>query len=101
MSTVLTIKELKVALANKEPRIVIRGKLAKQLKPLTKLNKQSASNIPTSQGALVASFTLSGIGTAVAITLIVTIGIVSIVAMLKNYNMVLRSGDSELVLEKK
>lgn len=93
---------MKTALQNKENTIIVKGKLAKKIKPLAFLKKTNKKinineNISTTSAAgfLIG---IAGISVAVAITLIVTISIVAIVAILNNYKMVKR--DDEIILEK-
>ncbi|WDU78839.1 hypothetical protein [Lysinibacillus sp. G01H] len=100
MAYVSSKSELQEAIRKKEKNITVTGSLAKKLKPLAKTNKLNKSNNPTTQAALVGSLSLAGIGTAVAITLIVTVGLVVIIAILKDYNVTLKNGDQEVVLER-
>lgn len=99
---VKTKEELNSALQNKENIIIVKGKLAKKLKPLgiiKKSNKKIDINEKMSSNMAVGSLTgIAGISVAVAITLIITIGVVSIVAILKNYNVVIK--DDEIRLER-
>ncbi|GKU29305.1 hypothetical protein [Clostridium folliculivorans] len=97
--TVTSKDELKTALKNKENTIVVKGKLAKKIKPLSILKKSNKKiNIDKSASTAVAAGALVGIPIAVAITLIVTLGIVAIVAILNDYRMVVRN--DEIVLER-
>lgn len=100
MVVVSSKSELQEAIRKKEKNITVTGPLAKKIKPLAKTNKLNKSNIPTTQVALVGSLSLAGIGTAVAITLIVTVGLVVVIAILKDYNVTLKNGDQEVVLER-
>ena len=100
--TVTTKEELKTALQNKENTIIVKGKLAKKIKPLSLLKKSNKKlnideNMSTTAAAGFLS-TIAGISVAVAITLIVTIGIVAIVAILNNYRMVVKN--DEIILER-
>jgi hypothetical protein len=99
---VTTKEELKSALQNKENTIVVKGKLAKKIKPLAiikKSNKEVNINENMSKSMVMGSLTVvAGISVTVAITLIVTIGIVAIVAILNNYRMVIK--DDEIILER-
>ncbi|MEG0774383.1 hypothetical protein [Clostridium sp.] len=100
--TVTTKEELKTALKNKENTILVKGKLAKKIKPLSLLKKSDKKinideNMSTTAAAGFMS-TIAGISVAVAITLIITVGIVGIVAMLNDYKMVIK--DNEITLER-
>ncbi|MBK5241939.1 hypothetical protein [Clostridium sp.] len=100
---VKTAKELKEVLNNKEERIIIKGRLAKKIKPLS-IIKMSNKNIglkETMRKNMVAgSLTLAGMAASVAIALIVTIGVVSIVVILNDYRIVYKNGDDEIILER-
>lgn len=100
--TVTTKEELKTALQNNENIIIVKGKLAKKIKPLSLLKKSNKKlNIDESMSTTAAAGFLSGIAgisVAVAITLIVTIDIVAIVAILTNYRMVVKN--DEIILER-
>lgn len=91
---VRTKEELNNALQNKCDVIIAKGGFAKKLKPLTiikKSNKKLDINEKMSSSALAGSLTgIAGISVAVAITLIITIGIVSTIAILKDYNIEIR-----------
>lgn len=99
---VTTKVKLKKALQNKENTIVVKGKLAKRIKPLSLLKKSNKKiNIDENMSTNAAAGFLSGIAgisVAVAITLIITVGIVAIVAILNDYKMVIK--DSEITLER-
>lgn len=95
--------ELLSALNIGENIIVVRGDLANEIKYLTTIKNTEYINdlskdMPRSRA--VGVLTLSGLSTAVAITSIVTIGIVSIVAILKNYTIRVKQGENEIVLER-
>lgn len=95
--------ELLDAIKNKEAVIVVQGELAKDVKYLTVIKKSHhANNLSEnmSRSGAVGVLTLSGLSTAVAITLIVTVGLVAIVAILKDYTIKVKQGDDELVLER-
>lgn len=97
---VTTKEELKTAVADGETTIVIKGKLAKRLKPLVKVSGLKGKMIPMTQGAAVGALGLTGISTAVAITLIVTVGLVTMVAILKGYTIRYKNVDGdEIILE--
>ena len=90
MVTVKTKEELKQAVSRGEHIFVANKDLSKKLKPLTyvKCNYTTIDTISSSKsnamaGAALAS--LAGVPVVVAITLIVTIGIVCVVAILKDY----------------
>lgn len=105
MAVVVTTKsQLEDALKNKESSIIVRGKLAKKIFPLSIFkHKHVPMNLSTNMGFAEASGALSslvGIPVVVAITLIVTIGLVAIIAILRDYRIVHRKGDSETILER-
>lgn len=94
-------EDLKTALSNRKQTIVVKGKLAKRLRPLSKIKKAPANlnpNISPATGALMIA-PLAEIPVAVAITLIITIGVVSIVAILKDYSVKV-SGDEVFLVNK-
>lgn len=102
MVVVKTKEELKTALQNKESTIIVKGKLAKKIKPLALIKKSKDKiNLNENMKANAAAGILTeigGISAAVAIVLIVTIGIVAIVAILNDYKMVVM--DDEITLER-
>lgn len=90
-----SLKELKRAIKDKEKTIVVTDKkLVWLLKPLAKAKISSNLNTGMATGAL-------ALATGVQITIIVTLGVVVVVSILKGYNVKLRKGDTEIVLEKK
>lgn len=103
MNIVVSSKEeLKKALQDKENTITVNGKLAKKIRPLALLKKSNKKtnideNMSTTAAAVVLSG-IAGISVAVAITLIVTIGIVAIVAILNDYRMGI--SDEKIILER-
>lgn len=100
LTSVSTKNELQKAIRNKESKIIVTGSLAKKLKPFAKANTLNKGTIGTTQSAAVGALGLAGISTAVAITLIVTLGLVVVVAILKDYNVRLKNGDQEIILER-
>lgn len=89
-------QELKDALKNKEETILIRGKLARKISKLEKFKKtekcdELCENL--SKVRAVATISSLGVPVVVAITLIITLGVVSIVAILKNYTIKVKKGE--------
>ena len=101
---VTTKEELKYALQNKENIIIVKGKLVKKIKPLLifkKSNKKVNLDEKMSMNMAVGCLTgLAGISVVVAITLILTIGIVAIISILNNYRMVIKDDEIEIILER-
>lgn len=62
--------------------------------------KSECSNLSSAMSVGMLSGALVGLPVAFAITLIITIGVVAVVAILKNYRIVVRKSDEEIILEK-
>lgn len=80
---------LKEAVKNLEQEIIVTGKFAKMLKPFTYKRKKSVNINPTdthymAAGAIASSFV--GLSVSVALTLIITLGIVTIIAIFRDYD---------------
>jgi hypothetical protein len=103
VTRVKTAEELKTALDKKKKKIVIEGDLVKKVKYLSYVKKSKKLELNTGMSTLfageaLASFT--GIAIPVAITLIVTFGVVGIVAMLCDYKMIIKDGENQIILER-
>lgn len=82
--TVDNVSDLSKAVKDKVPRIIVTGKLAKKLKPLTKVKVNNASlSYGMSRTGLVSA--CKGIPPIVLVTLIMTIGMVTIVGLFLGY----------------
>lgn len=101
-SVVVNNKEqLKKALDSKAEYIIVRGKLAKKLKPLSKVKKSKDTEKLSESMYQAALITYLGVlPVKVAITLIVTVGVATIVALLKDYNIKYKIGEEEFVFER-
>ena len=97
---VYTKGELKEAIQRGDKHIIVKGKLAKKIQPFSKVKKSQVSNLSSSMSANMVAGVLVDVPTVVAITLIITIGVVTIVAILKNYRIIIRKPDEEIILEK-
>lgn len=110
MVTVYDKKSLKRAVTKKEDIIVVKGKLARKLRPLAKIKgaavvnnnstkgvRMDASINTAAAGALISSTYV--IPVSVSIILIITVGLVAIIAIFNDYNM--RISNEEIILEKK
>lgn len=96
---VTSLKELKIAVKDKEETIVVKDKkLIWLLKPLIKAKVPIKSDIGTASALPAAAVAVT---TGVQITFILTLGVVVVLAILTGYDIKLRCGDTELVLEKK
>lgn len=102
MVTVSKKAELAKAVKNKENTIVVTGDLVNKLKPIAKVKGNSNIHEGMTKGELISAGALAE---SVMITLIITVGIVVIVAIIFNYNVRLVvnpvTGENEMVLERK
>lgn len=97
---------LKNAIRDEEDEIIVNGKLAKRLSILENLKKNKNCdeiNEDIGKFRVVATMSSLGMPVIVAITLIITVGVVSIVAILKNYSIKVKKGvglDFEVTLDR-
>ena len=92
------VYQLRSAISSRKKILITDEKLAKKIKLL--FAKQSRYNTPIDSNLGAASLAcLAGIPVAVAITLIITLGIVAIVGMTKDYRMII--DDGRVVLDPK
>ena len=85
----------------REKKKIEKGLETEKIKTLSKVKKTSDTSklsYNMTQGALAS--VLVGIPTVVAITLIITVGIVAVVAILKDYTIKYKSGDDEVILQR-
>lgn len=94
MTTVRTLKELRLAVKNRDSKIRIEGKLAKKMKGLDKFDKNKVKKIDEKKvtatlmvGALVVDDAL------VALVIIAVLGLVTLYAISKNYDVEIKSND--------
>lgn len=93
-------KELNQAIKNGETSIVVRGKLARKIQLLGRVNKAKVTNLSKDMSVYRTASLLTGLPVSVAITVVITLGVVAIIAILKNYRIVIKKKDVEIVLEK-
>lgn len=95
MVVVKSKKELKRALKIKEKNIVVKGKFAKKVYLLSKFKGEDCSGFCENMSNKRTMVTMGAIGipTIVAVTLIITVGAVAIVAILKDYSIKVKKGD--------
>ncbi len=83
---VSTKSDLKEAVKNKEYQIVVTGSLARKMKFLATISRIKGLSYGMSIGALGASMAAAGPALTVALALIAVLGVVTIVAILNDYN---------------
>ena len=93
-------KDLNKAIKSGEKSIVVRGKLARKIQLLGKVNKSKVTNLSEDMSVYRTAGLLVGLPVSVAITVVITLGVVAIIAILKNYRIVIKKKDVEIVLEK-
>ncbi|NLY79688.1 MAG: hypothetical protein GX072_07310 [Lysinibacillus sp.] len=98
---VYTMKELKDAVKQKRERIVVRGKLAKTLKPLAKIKGAPNVHEGMSTDQLAGTLATAAVPAAVWITLIVVVGITVFVALIRGYNVKVKVGENLLIFDQK
>lgn len=99
-TTVYNKKDLKKAINSGEKSIVVKGKLAKKVELLDKINKNKETNLSEDISVKRTEGLLVGLPVSVAITVVITLGVVASIAILKNYRIIIKKKDIEIVLEK-
>ncbi|KDN57631.1 hypothetical protein [Exiguobacterium sp. AB2] len=98
--TVRTAKELKKAVLNKEKNILVEGKLAKKLEPLEKLkNAKNGPDVDSNTNPMTAAVGLASataIPTGVWVLIIVSLSLIVLFALYKNYDMEVSKGDAKM-----
>jgi len=90
--TVSSLKELKAAVRRREREFIATGRAAFALKLIKRISPNRVTP-NMSVGAVTRLLAFAGLDIAVAITIVIVLGVVTIVALVKDYNVEVDAGN--------